>query len=522
MTDSMDCLKRCKESSSGLSSLIAAGGIRTAAVSLFVITALPVMGKDLEVLSPGSREKPNDTSGMAMMEIAEAKGFAGKRLKVTYGRGGGSFGQSQRTPADWTKAETLSFRVYHPGKAMASITLTVKHESGKGYGGRIDRKLNLRPSDNRISINLKELRNNNGSAPDLSSVRHWYLAGSGLTLYFGNFKLTGQRLNSTALPARPKSPGRSVRELAKPGMSLPKITEPILFNTLKADAVMAALQVFPENNPWNEDVSGYPVHPNSRKMIETAEPNRHLYFNRDMSFVIVPPSQPKVDVKIVGYPGESDPGPFPVPSNAPVEGWPFNGLDLGDHQRNGRGDRHVIVLDPRNGRLHEFFATKRTNAGWQAAQASTFDLATNKLRPDGWTSADAAGLPILPAVIRYDDLKSGMVGHAMRVTLRKTRRAYVYPATHFASRLTDPNLPRMGERLRLRADFDLSGFPPQAQAVLKGLKKFGMLVADNGVNWCLSVAPDKRIKGLEELTRVKGRDFEVVVAPGPNAGPRPK
>ena len=180
----------------------------------------------------------------------------------------------------------------------------------------------------------------------------------------------------------------------------------------------------------------------------------------------------------------------------------------------------MIVIDPRNGRLHEFFATKRTNAGWQAAQASTFDLASNKLRPEGWTSADAAGLPILPAVIRYDDLKSGMVSHAMRVTLRKTRRAYVYPATQLASRLTDPNLPRMGERLRLRADFNLTGFPPQAQAVLKGLKKFGMLVADNGVNWCLSVAPDKRIKGLEELTRVKGRDFEVVVAPGPNAGPR--
>ena len=180
----------------------------------------------------------------------------------------------------------------------------------------------------------------------------------------------------------------------------------------------------------------------------------------------------------------------------------------------------MIVLDPHNGRLHEFFAVRRTKSGWQAAQASTFDLRSNKLRPDGWTSADAAGLPILPAVIRYDELESGMVRHAMRVTIRKTRRAYVYPATHFASRLTDPNLPRMGERLRLRSDFDLAGFSPQAQAVLKGLKKFGMLVADNGVNWCLSVAPDERIKGLEELTRVKGRDFEVVQVPGPNAGPR--
>src|ERR1041385_7308038 len=129
--------------------------------------------------------------------------------------------------------------------------------------------------------------------------------------------------------------------------------------------------------------------------------------------------------------------------------------------------------------LYEFFSTRKTERGWEAAQSSVFDLKANQLRPAGWTSADAAGLPIFPAIVRYDELQRGMVDHAMRVTVRRSRRAYVAPATHFASRLTDPNLPRMGERLRLKADFDISSFSPPVQAILKGLKKYGMLVADN-------------------------------------------
>jgi hypothetical protein len=153
-------------------------------------------------------------------------------------------------------------------------------------------------------------------------------------------------------------------------------------------------------------------------------------------------------------------------------------------------------------------------AGWQAAQASVFDLKSNKLRPEEWTSSDAAGLPVFPAVVRYDELRRGLVEHSLRVTVVKTRRAYVYPARHFASRLTDEDLPRMGERLRLRRDFDVSGFSPEAQAVLKGLKKYGMFVADNGIDWAVSVAPDPRIPSLhEELRKVKGSDFEVVQPP---------
>jgi hypothetical protein len=147
-------------------------------------------------------------------------------------------------------------------------------------------------------------------------------------------------------------------------------------------------------------------------------------------------------------------------------------------------------------------------------QASVFDLKSNKMRPEEWTSTDAAGLPIFPAVVRYDELKRGIVDHAMRVTVRKSRRAYVYPARHYASPLTDDKLPRMGERLRLRQEFDVSTFSPDVQAILKGLKKYGMFVADNGIEWAISVAPDPRIPAPhDELRKVKGSDFEVVEAP---------
>jgi hypothetical protein len=172
--------------------------------------------------------------------------------------------------------------------------------------------------------------------------------------------------------------------------------------------------------------------------------------------------------------------------------------------------------------LYEFWQGRKTGDGWQASCAATFDLKTNALRPAGWTSADAAGLPIFPAVIRFDECERGQVRHAMRFTVQRTRRAHVYPATHYASRLTDAVLPRMGERFRLRPDFNVSGFSPHVQAILKGLKIYGMFVADNGGDWRLSVAPDSRIKGLDELRKLKGSDFEVVVTTGPNEGPRNK
>src|SRR5204863_3273539 len=196
--------------------------------------------------------------------------------------------------------------------------------------------------------------------------------------------------------------------------------------------------------------------------------------------------------------------------------WPLNNRKLAEHQRaKEKGERHVLVVDPVNRMLYEFYQGRKTGDGWQAACEATFDLKSNKLRPDGWTSSDAAGLPIFPAVVRYDECERGLVEHAMRFTVRRSRKAYVYPATHFASRLTDEILPRMGERFRLRQDFDESGFSPHVRAILRGLKKYGMFVADNGGDWRISVAPDSRIKGLNELRKLKGSDFEVVVTTGP-------
>jgi hypothetical protein len=292
---------------------------------------------------------------------------------------------------------------------------------------------------------------------------------------------------------------------------MPQINKPVMFNTPEADKILEALQVFPPDNPWNEDISRLPLHPQSRQMIAGIGADKSLAYNLDMSFILVPPNQKKLPVKLVSYPDESDEGPYPIPDDAPIENWPLDGRTLADAQKGTEdADRHVIVVDPVNRMLYEFYQGRKTAEGWQAACEATFDLKTNKLRPAGWTSSDAAGLPIFPAIIRFDECQRGMVQHAMRFTVRRTRRAYVYPATHYASRLTDETLPRMGERFRLRSDFDVSGFSPHVQAILKGLKKHGMFVADNGGDWRISVAPDSRIKGLDELRRLKGSDFEVV------------
>ncbi len=316
-------------------------------------------------------------------------------------------------------------------------------------------------------------------------------------------------------------------EQTNPAPLLPQT--PVLFDTEEADDVLDTLSVFPPDSPWNRDVSGAPLHPNSAAIIASIGPDAPLDFNLDMNFVLVPRDQPRLPVAVTLYPTESDPGPFPIPGNAPIENWPMHrnedkaalprpGQTFEEFQRAGVGDRHVIVVDPGNGKLHEFYEGFLTDKGWTASQASTFDLTSNTLRPTGWTSADAAGLPIFPAVVRYHEVARGMVRHALRVTVPKTRRAYVSPATHFASKETDPNLPRMGERIRLRRDFDTSGFPPHAQAVLEGLKKYGMFVADNGSQWLLSISPDRRFEGLESLTRVHGKDFEVVQTTSPDEG----
>ncbi|MFS8071099.1 MAG: hypothetical protein ACMG6S_32420, partial [Byssovorax sp.] len=283
-----------------------------------------------------------------------------------------------------------------------------------------------------------------------------------------------------------------------PGEPLGTLEHAVLFNTPEADTILARLKVFPSDNPWNQEILNRPVRPDSSALIASIGANVALAWNLDMNFVLVPSSQRPVAVAVNGYAHESDPGPFPIPGNAPIEGWPLhesNGggsipsdllSSLATIQREGEGDRHLIVVDPARRRLVELLGARLGDLGWQASQSSVFDLSSNALRPEDWTSADAAGLPIFPAIVRYDEVASGVVRHAMRFTAPTTRNAYVHPARHFAGSSNSPLLPRMGERLRLRGDFDTTRFSPHACAVLEGLKTYGMMLADNGRPWAIS------------------------------------
>ena len=219
-------------------------------------------------------------------------------------------------------------------------------------------------------------------------------------------------------------------------------------------------------------------------------------------YVVVPGTQKKVPVAFK-YADESDSGPYPIPPDAPIEGGP-----------NGDGDRHILVLDRDNWILYEVFnAFPERNGAWKADSGAVWDLKKNQVRPDRWTSADAAGLPILPGLLRYDEVVGAQaVEHALRFTLAKSRRAYVPPASHWASDSFDENLPPMGMRVRLKAGYDISGFAPQVQVILRALKKYGMILADNGSDNFLSGAPDPRWDPdiLRQLKRVTTKDLEVV------------
>jgi hypothetical protein len=202
------------------------------------------------------------------------------------------------------------------------------------------------------------------------------------------------------------------------------------------------------------------------------------------------------------YDDESDPGPYPIPPDAPIEGGP-----------NSTGDRHILVVDVQNEMLYEVFDAHPDGAGWACGSGAIWDLTSNALRPLGWTSADAAGLPIFPGLVRYDEVvERGEITHAIRFTVSQTQRGYILPATHYASSSTDPNRPPMGLRVRLKASFDISGYTPNVQVILRAMKKYGMIVADNGSNWYVSGAPDPRWDDdeLRQLRNVKGHDFEVV------------
>jgi hypothetical protein len=267
--------------------------------------------------------------------------------------------------------------------------------------------------------------------------------------------------------------------------------------------------VFPASNPWNRRVDRLPVASNSDAVIAAIGRDEPLHADFGagtydggpigIPVTIVRGSQPKVRVRFE-YADESDRGPYPIPAGVAIEGG-----------RNADGDRHAIILDRDACRLYELYDL---HPGWRAGSGAIWSLRSNHVRPAGWTSADAAGLAILPGLARYDEVARGEIAHALRFTVRRSRKAYVYPARHFASDLTDPGLPPMGLRVRLRSSFDVRPFPRQARVVLTALKRYGMLVADNGSDWFVSGTPDRRWRNddLGTLRRVRGRDFEAVDA----------
>ncbi|MGQ0602005.1 MAG: hypothetical protein ACT4QE_09960 [Anaerolineales bacterium] len=282
---------------------------------------------------------------------------------------------------------------------------------------------------------------------------------------------------------------------------------------IKGGPSLGGCPMFPADNAWNRDISNEPVDPNSDNFIAYISQTRtmlHPDFGEPaeygIPFVVVPQSQPLVPITFTAYGNESDPGPYPIPLNAPVEGG-----------SNSTGDRHVLVLRQGECKLYEMYRAFPNGAGWNAASGAIWNLNSNALRPFGWTSADAAGLPILPGLVRYDEVAAGAIRHALRFTVEETRRAYVLPATHFASDITDLNAPPMGLRLRLKASYNLGTFTGQSRVILEALKRYGMMVADNGSSWFISGATDSRWDDddLRQIKSVPGSAFEVVkIQPG--------
>jgi hypothetical protein len=278
-----------------------------------------------------------------------------------------------------------------------------------------------------------------------------------------------------------------------------------------AAPTIAGCPVFPATNVWNQPVDKLPVAKDSATLVRSigldspvhADFGSGLYDGQRIGipYVVVGAGTPRSRVGFE-YADESDKGPYPIPADVPIEGQP-NPDD---------GDRHALIVDRSTCTLYELYALHRQGGAWAAGSGAIWSLRSNRLRPATWTSADAAGLPIFPGLARYDEVAAGAIDHALRFTAPSTRRAFIYPARHYASDSTDPSLPPMGLRVRLKASFPISGFPPQARVVLVALKRYGMILADNGSPWYISGAPDPRWSNdqLHTLGRLTGADFEVV------------
>jgi hypothetical protein len=280
---------------------------------------------------------------------------------------------------------------------------------------------------------------------------------------------------------------------------------------------------FPANNIWNRNIAAQPTHVRSAAYLSsmgTGSPlhpdfGAGLYLGRPFGipYTTVPGNQPLVPITF-DIAGQSDPGPYPIPTNAPIEGGPTS-----------TGDRHVLVVERGSCTLYEMWDSHpNANGSWHAGSGAKWPLFSNALRPDTWTSADAAGLPILPGLANYDEVASGVIRHALRFTVDATQHAYLWPARHQASPITDPNVPPMGLRLRLKANVNISGYPPQARVILQALKDYGMFLADNGSSIFLSGTQDDRWDNddLHTLQQIHGSDFEAIDESGlmidPNSG----
>jgi hypothetical protein len=277
--------------------------------------------------------------------------------------------------------------------------------------------------------------------------------------------------------------------------------------------------VFPANNAWNQRVDKLPVAADSAQLIASIglDAPVHADFGSGkwdgsaigIPFDVVSRKTRRARVSF-GYADESDRVRYPIPPDVHVEGGPH-----------ATGDRHAILVDKSACRLYELYDLHRTTRGWTAGSGAVWSLRSNHLRTAGWTSADAAGLPIFPGLARWDEVARGVIDHALRFTAPRTRRAYVYPARHYASSSNDPSLPPMGLRVRLKASVNVTSFPRQARVVLRALQRYGMILADNGSPWYISGAPNRHWSNddLHSLGRLTGADFEVV---GTSSLPKPR
>jgi len=312
-----------------------------------------------------------------------------------------------------------------------------------------------------------------------------------------------------ATPARPVAGGAlatagTVRTVDRPVLVRPGRAAPTRLPGAKppTGASIAGCPLFPADNPWRTVISASPLNPRSAAWVASIGTGRFLHpdFGSDPSYGIpysvVPASQAKVPITFTAYGDESDPGPYPIPSGARIE---------------AGGDAHVLVASA-DCHLYELYGAARSGSGWTAQSGAVFDLRSNALRPAGWTSADAAGLPILPGLVRRDEVLAGHIDHALRFTVATTSRGYINPATHQAGSTTDPNVPPMGARFRLKASFDLSHYTGASRVILQALKTYGMFVADNGSNWYLTGATDTGWDDadLGQLKGVPGSAFEAV------------